>query len=263
VNEIELLRILAPVAGDPFLRIASGSDVEEIHCRGEHAGLLLFREIREGKLAGIETGAVLSHDGGERAHPGGPRQVGEGTGLDTALEDALMDRPELVHVIALVGAAPGVEEGNAGGDQERRSVMRYRVWTREQRDDFAVVPFAIGEEGAVLGGEPPAQSHALADEAALQRRPAVHGGAGEQDEPAGDHPGADQARILGVAGDGSLLELQGTPDGRAGSDRQIGQSLAVQDPAFPLDVAPRRALRLHVGADQSLGGSHKLRIVAI
>ena len=51
-----------------------------------------------------------AHYDGEGADLGGPEHIGVAGGFGAAFDDALVDRAELVHVVALVGAGAGVEE---------------------------------------------------------------------------------------------------------------------------------------------------------
>ena len=106
-----------------------------------------------------------AHDDGEGPDLGGPEHVGVAAGLGAALDDALVDRPELVHVVALVGAAAGVEEGEQARDQEGGFVVRDGVRPGEDGAGLAVEAAAIGEEDGILGGVLLGQHAALADEA--------------------------------------------------------------------------------------------------
>ncbi len=63
-----------------------------------------------------------------------------------------MDRTELVHMIALVGAAAGVEEGKQPGNKQRGFVMRHGVGTGKYRAGLAVETAAVSKEYLVFRG---------------------------------------------------------------------------------------------------------------
>ena len=60
-----------------------------------------------------------------------------------------MDRTELVHVVALVGAGTGIHEGKHSRYQKRGLVVRDSIGTRENGAGFTVFPVAVAEEQGI------------------------------------------------------------------------------------------------------------------
>ena len=104
------MRVLAPVSGRPFPDVPDSADRLEVYSRNDVSHALLLNEIGEWKVAGVRIVDVPSHHEGEGSDLCRIENVGVGRCLGSALENALMDRAQLVHVVALVRARTGIHE---------------------------------------------------------------------------------------------------------------------------------------------------------
>ena len=110
VDLVQSVAVVPQVALRPFLCIPYGAHALEIHARHEVGGVLVLDEVGERQIACVRMGYVPSHHEGEGSDPRRPEYVGVGCGLGSSLQGALVDRTELVHVIALVRTRTGVHE---------------------------------------------------------------------------------------------------------------------------------------------------------
>ena len=91
----------------------------------------------------------------------GPKDIRIAGRFGAAFDDALVDGPELVHVVALIGSAAGIEKRKQTGNQQRGLVMRDGVWTGKYRTCLTVKTAAVCEKYRVLRRILPGQYGAL------------------------------------------------------------------------------------------------------
>ena len=106
-----------------------------------------------------------SHHQGEGSDLCRPEKVGVGRCLGTSLHDSLMDRSQLVHMVALVRSRTGVHEREHSCDQQGRLVVGYRIWTGKYRAGLTVFSLTVAEEERIGSRIIVSQLACLADEA--------------------------------------------------------------------------------------------------
>ena len=85
-----------------------------------------------------------------------------------------MDRPELVHVVALIGARASVHKGELAGDEQGGLVVRDGEGTSKDGASLTVLLVAVAEEEGVRSRIAVCQSTRLSDEAARKSRAALY-----------------------------------------------------------------------------------------
>ena len=206
---VPLHRSGAPVAVRPLVAVANGTDGVHVHGRCQQALSRLLGNVGERQVADVEVVEVLADDDAEGAHDSRPAHVGERPVLAAALEDALVHGAELVHVVALVGAAAGVVEGVDPGNQQRALVVGDGVGASEDGTGFTVEALAVGEEQGVFGRELLAQLNPLAGEGGQQHDAVLDTGALGDDEVLRHYTGADSSRRYLLAEDGAVAQSLG------------------------------------------------------
>ena len=231
--------------------------------RDEVGRVLLFDQIGERQPGGVGMVHVPAHHQGERAHPGWPEDVGVRGGLRAALQDALVDRSQLVHVVGLVGTAAGVHEGEMARDEQGGLVVRHREGPREDRAGLAVLALAVGEEQGVGRAVAVAEMAGLADETARERGVVRQVGAAFDDEVVGDDPVADPHRSGLVAVHAAVAEPVHAAEDGVVADLHPVQVTGVADDDMIPDASHGRFLRFRIGEDHVVQGLHQFRTVAV
>jgi len=134
----------------------------------------------------------------------------------------------LEEVVALVRTAPGVEEREHPGDEQRRFVVRDGVGAREDRGGLAVLAVGVGEEERFGGRETLVQPAAFADETALDDRAVADDGAFGRDRVVG----------LDVDADADAVAEGGVLDDRSAVDLHVVADADLADEARADDAAP-------------------------
>lgn len=209
VDLVEWPGIGAPVAPGPFLGVADGSYAFQVDAGHDPGGVVLFDQVGEGQVGGIGVVDVPPHDEREGSYAGGPEDVGVGGGFGSAFEHALVDGAEFVEVVALVGARPGVHEGEHAGDEQRGFVVGDGEGAGKDGAGFAVFALAVAEEEAVGGGVVVADAAGLPDEGAADLRALVDVCAGGEDKVVADHSVSDLYGGVGIAVDGAVFQSAG------------------------------------------------------
>ena len=93
---------------------------------------------------------MSAHHDGERPDFCGPEYIRIARCLGASFDDTLMNGPELVHVIALVGSAARIQKGKQAGNQQRGFVMRNGVRPGEYCTCFTVETATVGKEYGVF-----------------------------------------------------------------------------------------------------------------
>ena len=114
---------------------------------------------------------MTSHDERECSYLCGPKYIRVACCLGAALHHALVYRPELVHVVALVGAASGVEEREHSGYQKARLVHGNCVGAGQYCAGFSVFSLTVAEEKRVVCREQVCKVAGLPYEAARHYHP--------------------------------------------------------------------------------------------
>ena len=114
---------------------------------------------------------VAPHDHRIDPFDGRRHDVGAAGELAAAPVDGLMHGAALEEVVALVGAAAGVEEGEHSGDEQRRAVVRDGEGAGEDGGRLAVLAVRAGDEVARLDVD--AGAGPVAERAVLEQRDAV------------------------------------------------------------------------------------------
>ncbi len=168
----------------------------------------------KGKSAVSKAACVFSQHDAERSDAARPHHVGERAGLRAAFHPPFVDRPQLVHVIRLVGATAGVVETEQPGDQQGALVVSDRVGAGKHAAGFSVKCLAVGEEQAAFGRELTTDLRPLSDVTLGQHGPARHAGALGDDEAVRLHAGADQGRSFRTAEYRAVDQRSGSVDDR-------------------------------------------------
>ena len=162
-----------------------------------------------------------AHNDSESADFGGPEHLRITCGLGAAFDDTLMDGAELIHVVALVGAAAGVEEREQAGDQERGFVVGNGVRPGEDGAGLAVEAAAIGEEDGIFGGVLFGKLGRLADETICEDYAIGNFRAGTGDKVMCENSRSDINGVLWAAIDGAVFKPACGFDGRSWTDFHI------------------------------------------
>ena len=165
-----------------------------------------------------------------------------------------MDRPQLVHVVGLVGAAARVHEREVTRDEEGGLVVRHRERTGKDGAGLAVLPLTVGEEQGIRGAVAMPEMARLAHEAPRHRGVVRDIGAAADDEIVHDHPMADRHRRRLVAVHAAVPQAVHAADDRVVSDPHVAQIAGVADENMASDGADGRFLRFRVLIDHPVQG---------
>ena len=149
VYAVEPVRVGAAVPLRPFLGIPDGTNAAQVHSRKNIGSVLLLDKIGERQVRSVLVRDMTTHHQREGPHLGRPQQVGVRGCLRPPFHDTLMDRSQLVHVVALVRARTGVHEGEHAGDKQGRLVVRNCERTGKNGARLTVLPVAVAEEQGV------------------------------------------------------------------------------------------------------------------
>ena len=185
-----------PVARRPFPDIPRSTVAAQIDPRQQNRVVRLFEQVRKRHFFGIVMIVVSSGHNRKNAGAGRQQHIGVAAELTPAQMHALMHRPGLIHVVALIGPAAGVEKRKIPGDQQRRAVMRHRIRSGEHRARFAVIAMAVGEKQRILGRKTVLDHNPFADETTTQHRTRIDPRRTRQDEIGRRHASAHRRRRL-------------------------------------------------------------------
>ena len=228
------------VALPPFLDVTHRAVARQIGAGQQGRTPLLFQQVGEGEDRRVVVMRVAPHDHRIDPFDGRRHDVGAAGELAAAPVDGLMHGAALEEVVALVGAAAGVEEGEHAGDQQRRLVVRDGVGACEDRNRFAVLAVRVGEEERIGGGVAAVEDAAFAYEAAFDERTVVDERMLGRDEVVGLDVDADARKVAdrAVGEDGDPFER------RPVADTYVAQQPAVGDAAVAADASLRGACRV-------------------
>ena len=165
----------------------------------------------------------------------------------------------LEEVVALVGAAPGVEEREHAGDQERRLVVRDGVGTREDRGCLPVFAVRVCEKERFGRREGLVQPAALAHEAAFDDRPVVDVRLLGGDEVIGLDVHADMRPVA----DGAVFEHRRPVDAHFVADADFADEFRAYDAGVAAYAAHLRRTRFGIGLHHAFQRRNGLRPVAV
>ena len=170
---------------------------------------------------------VVAHHHGEGPLERRRHDVGVAGELAAPQVDGLVDGAALEEVVALVGAAAGVEEGEHAGDEQRRAVVRDGEGSGEDGGRLAVLAVRRGEEEGVGGRIGLVQAAAFADEAALDDGAVVEPGLLGGDEVAG----LDVDAGAGTVAERAVLEQRDAVELHLVAHVHLAQQAAARDAA--------------------------------
>ena len=239
------------VAPGPFIDVAGRSATADIDGGQQYRVAGLLDQIRKWHPFGIVMIVVTASHDRERAGRSGQQHIGVAAELASPQVNPLMYGSRLVHVIALIGSATGIEKREVSGDQQRRTMMRNGIRPGENGARLAVIEMAVRKKERVLGRESVLDHHALADETAAQHRSGIDRSRASDDEVARRHARSDPRGGLERAVQRSVAERRGSVDRSALSDRDVQQRQRVDHRAAPADRAARCRPALSVPGDQA------------
>ena len=149
VYHIQLVRVFPAVTLRPFLRVPDRAHRLEVGSRHYETGAVVLNEIRKRQIGCVLVAHVASHNEGESSHLGRPEYIGVRGGLGSPLHNALMHRPQLVHMVALVGTGTGVHKREHTGNQQGGFVVSDCEWTGENCASLPVLSLAVAEKEGI------------------------------------------------------------------------------------------------------------------
>jgi len=206
IDGIEQFGVFAAVAARPFHGVADGSHASEVNSRGQPAFVLVFDQIGERHIGGIVVFIVPSHDQGEGADACRPEQIGVAGGLGAPFDDSMVNGPQFVHVVTLVGTAARVTEREQSGNKQGGLVVRDGKGAGEDAAGLPVKALTVAEEKGVDGRIVFAQNTSLPNKAVGHHGMVADLGARRDDKSFGHHVVSHQAAVVYVTVDRSLLE---------------------------------------------------------
>ena len=139
---------------------------------------------------------MLTQHNREHAYTARPSHVAVAAELAATVHHSVMYRTALVHVIALVRAAAGVEHAQARSDKQCGFVVRYTERTSKQRRRLAVHHLTVGEKHRIGCRKLLAHLTAVAHETSGQLRSVGHLRAFSYYEVTGYHAPRHRSRSL-------------------------------------------------------------------
>ena len=191
---------------------------------------------------------MVPHDHREGPFERRRHDVGPAGELAAAQMHRLVYGAALEEVVALVGAAPGVEEREHAGDQERRLVVRDGVGTREDRGRLPVFAVRVCEKERLGRREGLVQPAALAHEAAFDDRPVVDVRLLGGDEVIGLDVHADMRPVA----DGAVFEYRRPVDAHFVADADFADEFRAYDAGVAAYAAHLRRTRFGIGLHHAL-----------
>ena len=172
----------APVAHRPLFDIAHRSVAGQVGPRQQAGAAVVLDQIGVRELRGVVVVGVVPQHHGKGPLQGGRHDVGAAAELAAPQVHRLVDGAALEEVVALVGAAAGIEKREHPCDQQRGLMVRNGIGPGENRGGLAAFAMAVGEKKRMGGGEALVQHRALPHEATFQDGAVVHAGPFGQDE---------------------------------------------------------------------------------
>ena len=216
-------------------------------------------QVGEGQRRGVVVVGVVAHDHREGPFEGRRHDVGTACELAAPQMHGLMHGAALEEVVALVRAAPGVEEREHPGDEQRGFVVRDGVGPREDRRGLAVLAVGVGEEERLGGREALVHAAALAHEAPLEGHAVVEGRVLGGDEVVGLDVDAD---VHAVA-EGSVLERRGAVDHHVAPDAHLADEACADQAGVASHLAHLGGALRGMRFDHPLECGDRLRAVAV
>ena len=161
-----------------------------------------------------------------------------------------MDGPQLVHVVALVGAASGVHEGEHAGDKKGALVVGNGERAGKDCAGLAVFPVAVGEEERIRCAVAVPQMAALPHEATRDGGVVLHGGAAADDEIIGNDSMADANRSDRVTHHAAVAKPVHTADNGSISDPHPVDIPGVADTHITADASALRTALFRILVDE-------------
>ena len=263
VNEVELVRVGALVALGPFLRIADGAHAAQVDTRHEVGGVVLLDEVGEGQITRVRMGDVAPHDERESTDTGRPENVGVGSGLGTALQRALMDGAQLIHVVALIGTGTGVHKREHTGNEQGGLVVRHRERPGKDGTGLAVLALTVAEEQGVGGRVVVPQLASLPHKTAREHGTVVNIGTGRDDEVVADNAVANVYRGGLVAVDTAIAQAGCPADVTAVANAHVKDGTGVDNLHFVANAADIRGVLVGIEVNNAAHTGYQLGTVAI
>ena len=202
---------------------------------------------------------MAAQDQRKGSFDGRSHDVGAAAEFASPQVDGLVHCAALEEVVALVGAAAGVEEREHSGDQQRGFVVRNGVGTREDRNGLSVFAVAVGEKERIDGREVFVQRAAFAGEAAFEKRAAVDAGSFCGDEIAGLDVDAD----ISSGADRAVFQQGCSVDRRSFPDIDLPDETGAGDACVRTNGTEGVAALCGVAFDHSFDGFDSLGAIAI
>ena len=147
-----------------------------------------------------------AHNQRKRAYAGRPKYIGIGRGFGATLQDALMHRPQFVHVVALVGAGTGVHKRKHPRYEQRGLMVSHRKGTRKYGARLAVLAMTVAEKQRVGSRIAMPQMARLPHETTVEHRALVYTRPRRDYEIIHDDPIAHMHRRSGIAVDTAVAQ---------------------------------------------------------
>ena len=189
---------------------------------------------------------MSSHHQRKRTYLCRPQQIRIRGSLGPSLHNALVYRPQLIHMVALVGTGACIHKGEHSGDQQSGLVMSHRVRSGEYRACLTVLSLAVAEKERIRSGISMTETAGLSDETSGECHSILDGRPAGNDEIIPYHPYAYMDRSIGIAVYASVLQPRGP--------------LYLAAVPYP-DVLYISGIRNHhIGSDPSGPGCHRSHI---
>ena len=174
-----------------------------------------------------------------------------------------MDRSEFVHVIGLVAARTGVEEGEQSRDEERALVVSDGIWSGKDSARLTVHSLAVAEEKALARRVVLVENTALPHETLVHQRTVADLHAGGDNEIRALDATAQANGCIAIAVDRTVLEAADTSQLGVIAYPHVFDGSAVEDTHVRAYLAVIRSLRLRVGINHRLHRVNHLGTMAV
>ena len=147
---------------------------------------------------------MTSHYQRESSDTCRPQDIGIRSSLRSPFHRSLMDRPQLIHVVALIGSRTCIHKREHSGNQQSRFMMCHGERTCENSTCFTVLSLAITKKQRIGSGIIMSQFTGLPDETTGQHCAVIHSWTGRDYEVVTNYPVTDMYRRCHITIDASI-----------------------------------------------------------
>ena len=206
---------------------------------------------------------MTAHDQRKSSDLGRPQDVGIAGGFGSSFDNPLVDRSQLIQVIALVRTAPGIQERKHAGDQQAGFMHGDCIGTGKDSAGLSVFTLTVTEKQRVVCRKQMSQMAGLTDETADQSGSVADAGPGGNNEVFCHDVVANKNRCGSIAVDAAVFQPGSPFDTGIVADTDIADGSGVDDLYVMADFSGGGCYLFAISFDQVFQFFRQHRIMAV